>query len=148
MLQHTISQEEYQNNAIRPAVVFDALGCEVDAHLLEGIFTTFELLDDVFDRAFTIGAIFYAKNAAPTIGARSASLQQYLDQKSSELILNEDALSSLPSGPYILQGDQFHQAWRLFPDVLGSFVTSMVPDDSDDNYKLVQPSAFSTSLSY
>ena len=37
--------------------------------------------------------------------------------------------SVLPSGPYFLRGQAIHQAWRLYPDELDSFIFSVIPTD-------------------
>jgi hypothetical protein len=33
----------------------------------------------------------------------------------------------LPAGPYFLTGNNIHQAWRLYPDELTAFITTVVP---------------------
>jgi len=35
----------------------------------------------------------------------------------------------LPSGPYFLQGQNLHQAWKLYDDSLGAFIQTVVPDN-------------------
>ena len=40
----------------------------------------------------------------------------------------EDAF--LPAGPYFLHSNQVHQAWKLYPDPLDSFQTSVIPKAS------------------
>jgi hypothetical protein len=39
-------------------------------------------------------------------------------------------ISEVPPGPYFLVGKRLHQAWRLFPDHLDSFVCGVVPNDT------------------
>ena len=39
-------------------------------------------------------------------------------------------LDLLPPGPYFLQSQNIHQAWRLYPDELDAFVMSVVPDSA------------------
>lgn len=38
----------------------------------------------------------------------------------------------LPSGPYLLSGQNLHQAWRLYPDELDAFTFGLLPDNPFD----------------
>jgi hypothetical protein len=38
-------------------------------------------------------------------------------------------LDELPSGPHILYGPNLYQAWRLYPDERGAFVTGVAPEN-------------------
>ena len=41
---------------------------------------------------------------------------------------------AIPSGPYFLgQGSHLFQAWRLYPDTQGSFVSSLLPNENVDH---------------
>jgi hypothetical protein len=40
----------------------------------------------------------------------------------------ESQTAAIPSGPYLLLGNDLHQAWRLYTDDLDAFIVSVVPD--------------------
>lgn len=45
-----------------------------------------------------------------------------------------DSNNVLLEGPYFLQGKELHQSWRLYPDYLGAFTTSIIPDDENPGW--------------
>ncbi len=45
--------------------------------------------------------------------------------------LGAQQLGHPPEGPYFLLGNQLHQAWRLYPDTLDSFVTTIISSQDD-----------------
>jgi hypothetical protein len=38
---------------------------------------------------------------------------------------------TIPDGPYFMLGDKLHQAWRLYPDHLDAFVSTVTSSEED-----------------
>jgi hypothetical protein len=48
------------------------------------------------------------------------------------LLVSPDASERLiPPGPYFMVGGGLHQAWRIYPDKLNAFMTTVVPNITD-----------------
>lgn len=53
--------------------------------------------------------------------------------------------STLPAGPYFLSQGQIHQAYRLYEDVLDSFIFGVLPEDVLNPTKYFHPAMLSVS---
>ena len=79
-------------------------------------------------------------------GCIPSELANYLESKSLVPVLLADL--PVPEGPYFIVGRELHQAWRLYPDHLGAFATTVVPDGmahEEGRFKSLQNSAFTGS---
>lgn len=102
-------------------------------------FDTFRRVDDVFSGDFTSTIII--QNIAESTGG--ASIEQVAQDIPTNLpgtekiwawkIGSVDQL--LPPGPYFLVGGNIHQAWRLYPDNLDSFITTVIQDNLTDIHR-------------
>ena len=84
--------------------------------------------DDVYCEEFGKSLVFQTTSENRR---RSISILQKLRSLSrfrKVLVLGATSPADLlPSGPYFIQGKNIHQAWRLYPDELDAFVTTVVP---------------------
>ena len=99
---------------------------------------TFESLDDVYSKGFAdSGLVFYGANSSVT--KKSPSTPTGLWNSSSIYHLNPGSLTKeLPPGPYFLQGQNLHQAWRLYPDYLDAFIFGVIPEDVHNHQRFIQ----------
>ena len=91
----------------------------------------------MFDELFTTGGYLIVQQPPQTQPAPGLpdNVTHYLRERSSAIIFLSDTV--LPEGPYFAVGRQLHQAWRLYPDNLSSFVTAVIPrDEATSNSEL------------
>jgi hypothetical protein len=120
---------------------------ELSPKTIQGYFDHFLNSDDVFQEQFTKNAFLVlpkstksrrhqteeatpGRNSTEWLDTEdfSADLTNYLESKLLVLCVLEEELD-IPEGPYFVVGKCLHQAWRLYPDDLGAFSTSVIPDD-------------------
>ncbi|EFR04156.1 amidase [Nannizzia gypsea CBS 118893] len=141
---------------VTPAVVLHGQLGELSSETIQETFDRFLDVDDVFQEAFTkdtflilsmpIGSqpakvgnstLSHTSTGRLSLEALPAELASSLKSKSLVLCVL-DGEFDLPEGPYFIVGQNLHQAWRLYPDTLGAFSTTVVPDDtmaiSPDSY--------------
>ncbi|KAK0750252.1 amidase [Schizothecium vesticola] len=71
-----------------------------------------------------------------------SDLAEYLESRSLTLCFLDEL--AVPEGPYFVADRQLHQAWRLYPDHLGAFSNTVIPDDTE-RFQSLQNSAFTGS---
>lgn len=104
----------------------------------------FQQDDDVYQHEFASHGYLLLKGMADTAGAgeehpstlqaegsMDPDLKNHLQARYLTALRCPD--ESLPEGPYIVIGRNVHQAWRVYPDTLSAFVTSVVPNDDASN---------------
>lgn len=127
---------------IAPAVVFSARNLRWTPESFESVFSTFEHADDVFQPAFTSGAILIAHLDEPGHPTVHDSLVQFLRDNSSELAFVTAQEDELPDGPYFVHGRFLHRAWRLYEDDSLAFTLALAPSlEGDGGYRYGQPAA-------
>lgn len=84
----------------------------------------FERVDDVYSKDFAETIVLVDTGASVSETSTAA-----LDNSSVLHSAPNSTVSSLPSGPYFLQGSNIHQAWRLYRDELDAFIFGVVPQD-------------------
>lgn len=111
-------------------------GLSVD--YLENRFDTFEASDDVFNSAFRHQSVIIAQplNSGKPSSVIPQGVLTFLEQGLSSMLVFIDS-QQLPEGPYFLRNHRLHQAWRLYPDESLAFVTSVIPLDSNEEYRCV-----------
>ena len=90
--------------------------------------SNFAKLDDVYAEEF--GKSLVLQSVADSDNSRIIQVLRLSNRFTA--IYTSEAESSdhlLPSGPYFLQDDQIHQAWRLYADDLNAFVLTVIPND-------------------
>lgn len=84
--------------------------------------------DDVFSDDFKSVAILQCSQdvALSTVAARLAESRHF-----QAVYTNApgDTHDRLPQGPYFIQGQSIHQAWKLYEDDLDAFVVPTIADD-------------------
>lgn len=100
---------------------------------VRGSFDRFLRTDDVFHTRFTKNAFLLVASppsiAPLTLDERvSPDLVEYLKSRSLTLRFLDDL--DVPEGPYFIVDRQLHQAWRLYPDHLGAFSSTVIPNDT------------------
>ena len=120
----------------------------------------FSKLDDVFRPGFAQDTFLLVQTRPPCGTSHSgpearpadqdgcipSELANYLESKSLVPVLLADL--PVPEGPYFIVGRELHQAWRLYPDHLGAFATTVVPDGmahEEGRFESLQNSAFTGS---
>lgn len=136
--------------------------------IVRGSFDRFLQTDDVFQDSFTKHS-FLLVAPSPSIAATKDSdeqyrlgsysscttvesldkrvpsdLAEYLESRSLTLCFLDEL--AVPEGPYFVAERQLRQAWRLYPDHLGAFSNTVIPNDtvasgqSDGAPRSAQPS--------
>ncbi|OBT49057.1 hypothetical protein VE00_00202 [Pseudogymnoascus sp. WSF 3629] len=88
---------------------------------VEDKFKKFPASDDVFNPNFS-GLLIIQTNAK----AEKFSVPVGIKAHIQETIWDD----RIPEGPYFVKGSSVHQAWRLYPDQLNSFMAATVLDDA------------------
>lgn len=86
--------------------------------------------DDVYNEGFSHSVII-RKSITLFSDSISSALERF-EQNDPALKIYTLATSppgGLRAGPYFLHGQNIHQAWRLYDDVLDAFIFGLVPDD-------------------
>ncbi len=143
-----------------PAAVLHHDGPGLTVAAVRDSFAQLSKLDDVLQPGFTQDAFLLVQTRFPCGETSHAApetrlaeqdacipsgLADYLESKSLVLVFMADL--PVPEGPYFVVGRQLHQAWRLYPDHLGAFATTVVPDDihGQGRFESLQSSAFTGS---
>lgn len=101
--------------------------------LLDWVDTFHPPKDDVFSQSFLTDTVIVQGNVQDFQRVRDAWLTLSPNPVTgswapSQVLLVESPERDIPNGPYFLgPGLQLYQAWRLYPDTQGSFVTSLFP---------------------
>ncbi|KAM5460203.1 hypothetical protein MferCBS49748_007745 [Microsporum ferrugineum] len=136
------------SSTVVPAVVLHDQPGKLSSKTIQETFDRFLDIDDVFQEAFTKDAFLilpkpiggqsvkignatlnHISSGCLSLDALPAELASYLKSRSLVMCVLDEELD-LPEGPYFIVGQNLHQAWRLYPDTLGAFSTTIVPDDT------------------
>ena len=117
---------------ICPALLLSSTGGKFDVARVEGVIQQFTTIDDVYTTDFHYSLVVQVPYGV------ELNLEEFTNDLRSSTKLefrrilgsNVDSESNLlPSGPYFLQGQNLHQAWKLYDDSLGAFIQTVVPDN-------------------
>ncbi|KAK0621468.1 amidase signature domain-containing protein [Bombardia bombarda] len=143
-----------------PATVIDLEGEQISLPRVQRSIADFLRLDDVFQSGFINGGYLIVRHSTPAtqcvplvqqqhaLGQQQVEtstrvlscikdqhvpvdLASYLDEHDLLLCIVASDIP-LAQGPYFAVDRRLHQAWRLYPDHLGAFASSVVPDDNTD----------------
>ncbi|KAF1954360.1 amidase signature enzyme [Byssothecium circinans] len=112
----------------------------------------FETEDDVFTSHFTTGCCLMVYITSPVTVVPN-DIKDYLEAKLTILVILPNPL---PEGPYFTLGQHVHHAWRLYPDNLSAFSSTVMLDDEEDGranettgprYRSFHMAAFTDSVS-
>lgn len=144
-------------------VLHRSRGHTLSLDIVRGSFDRFLQADDVFQASFTKHS-FLLVAPSPSIAATKhclgssfrcttvesldkrvpSDLAEYLESRSLTLCFLDEL--AVPEGPYFIADRQLRQAWRLYPDHLGAFSNTVIPNDtvtsgqSDGTPRSAQPS--------
>lgn len=93
----------------------------------------FQNSDDVFTPEFAEKAALILLYETGNPPQPSQELSDYLKDRSNNLIFQkktEDA--EWHEGPYFLTNQELHQSWRVYPDNLNAFISTVIPDDENN----------------
>lgn len=129
-----IIQHDILESRIRPAIVLSTSTGNLDVGHIPELLQTFSRVDDVYSAAFHDSLVI---QTAPGTNLDLTGLRTRIGNDDSVKSMFRRILGSyatnvtklLPSGPYFLQGQNIHQAWRLYPDDLQAFIQTVIPDD-------------------
>ncbi|RWA09516.1 hypothetical protein EKO27_g5579 [Xylaria grammica] len=145
-------------SAVTPLVVIHSNSKELSLDLIQRSLARFNEEDDVFQDGFAVGGyilVHFAQNSLvsseayvePASDRILTTISDYpcpeglvglLRERSLQLLVSEGP-DTIPEGPYFIEGQDIHQAWRLFPDHLAAFTAAVIPDDY-----AAQPNTFTT----
>ena len=116
----------------RPALLLSSANGKLDAARLGRDIQQFTIIDDVYTTDFHDSLVVQVPHG----------VELNLEEFTNELCLStklefrrvldskvDSERNLLSSGPYFLQGQNLHQAWKLYDDSLGAFIQTVVPDN-------------------
>jgi hypothetical protein len=112
---------------IQPAVLFSLPDADLNDATIAARLSAFSKADDVYSPAFDDILLLQSVRESPS-QALISRLNQNRRFSSVYTLVVQSQDELLPSGPYFVGEDGIHQAWRLYPDTLGAFITTVVPD--------------------
>jgi hypothetical protein len=116
---------------IQPAVLFSLPDADLNDATIAARLSTFSEADDVYSPAFHDILLLQSFRESPSQALISSLNQnQLFSPVYTSVVQSQEEL--LPSGPYFVGEDGIHQAWLLYPDTLGAFVTTVIPDTVQD----------------
>ena len=117
---------------VKPLILLSQLGPAINANTLSKAIHKFKDEDDVFSQDFLNDTIVI--QTPPNVAFNVESLEHLETEFGGwnitsilHLAISNDG-SLLPEGPYFLHGGNLHQAWRLYPDDLDCFMSTVIPD--------------------
>lgn len=120
------------NETLRPATLVSPDGGTLVASTITRLLEDFSRRDDVYSDDFTQTLVVQTPESVnPSsrfIGPPQVAWEG--EPRPFETVLTAQRSPSqdlLPAGPYFLIGSNIHQAWRLYPDNLGAFITTVLP---------------------
>lgn len=104
----------------------------ISAPYVEKALGRLNALDDVYSPEFAAEGLVILVYDTDEPPITDDALTTYLKASfaGSYIVQKAESKASWLEGPYFLQGKELHQAWRLYPDYLCAFTSSMVPDES------------------
>ena len=115
------------SRAIQPAIVFATTDENLNDTTIAARLSTFSKVDDVYSPAFDNILLLQSVGESPSQAPLSRiNRNRRFNSVYTSVVQSQDEF--LPSGPYFVVEDGIHQAWRLYPDTLGAFVTTVVPN--------------------
>ncbi|KAM3504581.1 hypothetical protein MY11210_008300 [Beauveria gryllotalpidicola] len=127
-------EEDINPDAVLPVTLISTE--ELNSPNLDDFLKGLELFDDVYSSEFAF-ALVEKPGANETRRARRSSVAgkhtytvQVTDSRPNEGT-KASALSTLPTGPYILHGKELHQAYRIYEDELRAFAAGIVSEKHD-----------------
>jgi hypothetical protein len=112
---------------IQPAVLFSLPDADLNDETIAARLSAFSEVDDVYSSAFDDILLLQSFRKSPSQALISGLNQnRRFGSVYTFVVQSQDKL--LAAGPYFVAEDGIHQAWRLYPDTLGAFVTTVVPD--------------------
>ncbi|KAM0740820.1 hypothetical protein ACQRIT_006004 [Beauveria bassiana] len=127
-------EEDINPDAVLPVTLISTE--ELNSPNLDDFLEGLELFDDVYSSEFAF-ALVEKPGANETGHARRSSVAgkhtytvQVTDSRPNARA-KASALSTLPTGPYILHGKELHQAYRIYEDELRAFSAGIVPEKHD-----------------
>ena len=111
----------------KPVVVVSTPNVFRAEHILTTI-SSFAKLDDVYSEEF--GRSLVLQFVGGLDNSRIIQDLRLYERFMAIYILEANSSDEfIPSGPYFLQNDRIHQAWRIYADELNAFVMTVIPND-------------------
>ncbi|KAF2762286.1 amidase signature enzyme [Pseudovirgaria hyperparasitica] len=134
-----------QIGAIVPVTLFSSEDTVLNPSGIINTIQKFRTTDDVFSDYFLTGHVLVQSAELVTreqvfrefIGTISGGSDQWLVQRV-DLVAYDSVKSSLPSGPYFLEGPLVRKAYRLYGDSLESFQAAVLPAEDGGDYSFVE----------
>ncbi|KAH6668879.1 hypothetical protein B0J14DRAFT_674368 [Halenospora varia] len=95
--------------------------------------TTFDEIDDVYSPDFAAQGTLIFPHLTPNPPILDDSVNKYFESTFERKCIHQktENKADWTGGPYFLQENQLHQAWRLYPDELEASVSTTIPAESD-----------------
>jgi hypothetical protein len=119
------------NETVRPATLVSSDGGTLVASIITRLLEDFSRRDDVYSNDFAqtlvVQTLESVNPSSRFIDPRQLAWEG--EPCPFEAVFTAQRSASqdlLPAGPYFLVGSHIHQAWRLYPDNLGAFITTVL----------------------
>ena len=122
-------------DTLRPATLVSLDSGPLKASVVTKLLGDFSRRDDVYSDDFAQTLIVQTSGSV-NLSSRFVGPPQVIwegELGPFEAVFTAQPSSSqdlLPVGPYFLVGSNIHQAWRLYPDKLTAFITTVVPNSA------------------
>jgi hypothetical protein len=133
-----------ESSKVKPVILISFKDGMVDNHRIVDTVEQFKITDDVFSSDFLTDTVIVQSSAEISVEWKDSTALEtsYRSWLIKSLLTLRPAADEkwLPSGPYFLFGKNLHQAWRLYPDNLDCFATTVVQRDTQSTEsKYVRP---------
>lgn len=115
-----------------PALLLSSANGKLDAARVGRNIQQFTIIDDVYTTNFHDSLVIQVPHGVElnleelTNDLRRSTKLEFRRVLGSNVDYEKNLL---PSGPYFLQGQNLHQAWKLYDDSLDAFIHTVVPDN-------------------
>ena len=100
---------------------------------IESALTRFHEIDDVYCPEFAAQGTLILVHLSPNTPTLDDQVGAYIESsfKGKYIYQKAENKEDWKAGPYFLKEGQLHQAWRLYVDELETFVSAIIPSESD-----------------
>lgn len=116
-------------------IVVDSTGQDiVTLRYIQTKLDKFQNSDDVYTPEFVEKAAFILLYETANPPRSNQELSDYLKNRSPGSLIFQKKTEDVEwhEGPYFLTNQELHQSWRVYPDNLNAFTSTVIPDDENN----------------